>query len=107
MSNIKSQVLIPVMIIFSLVFIYFYPRFLIDHFGVANPWTSYFYLYGFGGLFFGTGLLLITKTGACTFGRGRDSKWFKILCAGFIGLATMHAVWIYLALNIPFKGGAV
>ena len=105
MSKIKTSILVPFLIIFSLVFIYFYPRFLIAELGEANPWTSFLYLYGFGGLFFAVGLLLITRSGACVFGRGQDSKWFTILCTGFITLMSVHAIWIYLAISIPVKSG--
>ena len=105
MTKRKPNLLVPALIVFSLVFIYFYPRIIISNLGESNPWTSYLYLYGFGGYFFMLGLLLITKTGSCKFGRGQDSKWFAILCSGFLFLMTMHAVWIYLALSIPFKGG--
>jgi len=105
MSKIKSSILIPVLILFSLLFTYFYPRFLIAELGESNPWTSYLYLYGFGSLFFGVGLLLITKSGACVFGRGQDSKWFTVLCTGFVFLMSLHAIWIYLALSIPVNSG--
>lgn len=105
MSKIKSSILIPFLIIFSLVYIYFFPRYLIENLGEGNPWTSYLYLYGFGGYFFLIGLMLITKTGACQFGRGQDTKWFVILCSGFVALMSLHAVWIYLALSIPVKSG--
>lgn len=106
MNQKKLNLLVPGLIIFTLVFVYFYPHFLISQFGEASPWTSYFYLYGFGGYFFMIGLLLILKTGACKLGRGRDSKWFTILCSGFLLLVCMHAVWIYLAISIPVFEGA-
>ena len=97
--------IVPILIIFTFFFVYYFPRFLIGQFGEASPWTSYFYLYGFGGYFFGIGLLLILKTGACKLGRARDTKWFTILCSGFLTLVTLHAVWIYLAISIPVKSG--
>jgi len=96
---------VPALILFTLVFVYYFPRFLITNLGEANPWTSYLYLYGFGGYFFIIGLLLIIKTGSCKLGRAHDTKWFTILCSGFLALMSLHAVWIYLALSIPVKSG--
>ena len=104
MTKAKSSFLVPLIAVVTIPLIYFYPRFLIEQLGESNPWTSYLYLYGFGGYFFAIGILLILKTGACKPGRGRDSKWLTILLSGFVALATIHASWIYLALSIPFKG---
>ena len=106
MTDKKVNFVVPILIIvLTLVFVFMYPRMLISQFGEASPWTSYLYLYGFGGYFFMIGLILILKTGACKLGRGRDTKFFAILCSGFIFLVCMHATWIYLALSIPVKGG--
>ena len=88
----------------TLVCIYIYPRFLINTFGESSPWTSYLYLYGFGGAFFGSGIVLILKTGACVPGRGMDGKWLNAMFLGLLYFACLHAIWIYLALSIPFKG---
>ena len=83
---------------------YFFPRFLVSCLGEANPWTSYFYLYGFGVVFFGVGIYIALKSGACQLGRGRDSFWFKFLICGYLGFASLHATWIQLALSFPFLG---
>jgi hypothetical protein len=88
----------------SLVLIYAYPRALVAWLGESNPWTSYLYLYGFGLWFFMIGIWLILSTGACQFGRGRDSFWFKVLIGGFIFFASLHAIWILAAITVPFKG---
>ena len=88
-----------------LAFIFLYPRLLIHQFGEANPWTSYLYQYGFGLVFFLIGIWLILKQGACQLGRGRDSFWFGVLIAGFLFFAIGHAVWIVLALKVPYLGG--
>ena len=87
-----------------LAFTYFFPRFLASYFGQENPWASYLYLYGFGLIFFGIGIYIILKSGSCQLGRGRDSFWFKFLIFGYIVLASLHGIWIQLALSIPFLG---
>ena len=96
---------LAVILVPLLAFIYAFPRLLISTFGLESPWTNYFYMYGFGAVFFGFGVALILKTGACQFKRGRDSHWFKILISGFVFFASLHAFWILLALNVPVKGG--
>ena len=88
------------------IFIYVYPRLIVSQLGMENPWTSYLYQYGLGFVFFLIGIWLILKTRACQFGRGRDSFWFKVLIFGFIFFAGGHAIWIYLALKIPYLGGS-
>lgn len=87
-----------------LIIAYFFPRFLTHHFGEGSPWTSYFYLYGFGLIFFGIGIWVALHSGACQPGRGRDSFWLKFLILGYIGLASLHGIWIQVALSIPFLG---
>ena len=91
-------------IVVLIVIIYAYPRWLVSWGGPEQPWTNYLYHYGFGLAFFGTGLCILLKTGACRLGRGHDRHWFNMLVAGFIGYATVHAVWILLALKIPSLG---
>jgi hypothetical protein len=93
-------VLIPAIILF----IYFYPRFLISQLGADNPWTSYLYMYGFGGVFFSIGMFMILKTKSCKLSRGRDSLYFNFLIGGFIYFATVHGLWIWLSLNLPVNG---
>ncbi len=87
-----------------LAMVYFFPRFLVEQLGEASPWTCYLYQYGFGFVFFISGIFMILKTKACQFGRGRDSFWFGVLIAGFLFFSVGHAVWIYLALNAPYLG---
>ncbi len=84
---------------------YCLPRLLVSTLGAENPWTSYFYLYGFGAIYSGLGLLLILKSGACRLDRPRDRFWFSMLIAGFCYFAGLHALWIYLSLSIPYLGG--
>lgn len=104
-KNSSSSVPILLLIVAILATIYVYPRILISTFGEASPWTSYLYMYGFGAIFFSIGIALILKTGSCKPGRGNDSYWLTWLLGGFIFFATLHGVWIYLALTTPYVGG--
>lgn len=90
---------------FLILLVYSFPRLIISWLGPENPWTSYLYQYGFGLVVFLIGIRIILASGACRPGRGRDKSWFIILLGGFILYATIHAIWILLALNIPVKGG--
>lgn len=95
----------PLVIIAALLAVVFtYPRLIVSWLGEDNPWTSYLYLYGLGLIVFVIGITLILRTGACQLGRGRDSGWFKVLIGGYIFFATLHAVWIIAAQQIPFLG---
>ena len=96
----KWWLLLPSFMLFA----FYFPRFLDQHLGPENPWTSFFYLYGFGSLYMGSGLLLILQTKACRWSRPRDRFWFKIIPMGFFYFASLHALWIYLSISIPFLG---
>ena len=91
------------LVIGLLAFIYVYPRVLVNLLGEGNPWTSYLYLYGFGLIFFTIGIWVIRSSGALVLGRGHDSFWYKILLGGFVFFASLHGLWIFLALNTPVK----
>jgi hypothetical protein len=93
------------LLVFLIAFSYVYPRLLINTLGEDNPWTSYFYLYGFGTLYTGSGVLLALKSGACRLSRPRDLFWLRMIIAGFLYFAALHGVWIYLALSVPYLGG--
>jgi hypothetical protein len=83
---------------------YFYPRILVGLLGKENPWTSYFYMYGFGLVTFAIGMLVILKSGALKPGRGNERMWMHLLLGGFVFFSTLHGLWVILAINIPFKG---
>ena len=104
LPSLRSFVLGTVVTLLLLVFIYAYPRIIIAWLGEANPWTSYLYLYGFGAGFFMMGVFIILRTGACRLDRGHDKVWFWILLLGFFFFATVHALWIVAALNLPYAG---
>jgi hypothetical protein len=99
--RVPPLVVIPIL----LAVVYFYPRMLIDRFGLDSPWTSYFYQYGFGFLAFTIGIWIILSSGACQPGRGRDGFWFLVLIGGFVFFLLLHGVWIIAALRAPFLGG--
>lgn len=100
------KVVKPILIISVLLLItYFYPRWLISMWGEADPWTSYFYQYGFGFLMTAIGIILIVKARSLVFGRGSDTLWFVVLVSGFFFYLALHGFWIYFALNTPFLGG--
>lgn len=99
-SHLKWWLMLPAFLLFA----FYFPRFLIQTLGPAHPWTNYFYLYGFGFFYTGSGLLLVLKTGACRLDRPMDRFWFKLVVGGFCYFAALHAVWIYLSLSIPFRG---
>ena len=84
-----------------LVFAFWFPRFLIENLGKTNPWTSYFYHYGFGLLYTGSGLWLVLKTKACNLSLSRDRFWFGLTIMGFLYFAGLHAFWIHKALSVP------
>ena len=87
-----------------LVFVYAYPRALLRWLGQDSPWTPYFHLYGLGLVVFLIGLRIILASRACQPGRGRDTTWLAVLLGGFAFFALLHAVWIWAALAVPFKG---
>ncbi len=87
-----------------LAFIYAYPRILLKFMDPGEAWMNYLYHYGFGVVFFGVGMTIMMRSGACKSGRGYDSHWIRFLVGGLIAYMSVHAVWILLAHNIPFLG---
>lgn len=88
-----------------LVFTYAFPRILLSTLGMENPWTSYVYHYGFGGLFFLIGMVLIVRSRACQLGRGSDTLWFNVMMFGFFAYLFVHGAWILASLYLPLKEG--
>ena len=68
---------------------------------LPDHWLTYLYQFGVGGLFFLAGLVVILKSGACDLKIAADRTWFRALVFGFLGLAVVFAVWIYLAVSTP------
>ncbi len=66
----------------------------------SHAWLPYIYLYGVGGLLFGSGLLITIKSGSLDLKRPGHKMWLAILIFGFIWFMVMHAVWNLAALEI-------
>jgi hypothetical protein len=71
--------------------------------GIPDHWLTYLYQFGIGGLFFLGGLIVILKTGACDLKTKADRTWFSALVIGFLALATVYALWIYVSVSTPTK----
>lgn len=95
---------VPIVITCILAFIFVYPRLLLSQWEPDNPWLNYLYQYGFGLIVFVLGLWIVLSQGSLKRLRGRDSRWLKIMIGGFLVYASVHAVWILLAVSMPFKG---
>ena len=66
----------------------------------SHAWLPYIYLYGVGGLLFGSGLLITLKSGSLDLKRQHHRNWLLILLYGFIYFMVMHALWNFAALEI-------
>lgn len=65
-----------------------------------NIWLPYIYLYGIGGLFFVTGMILVKKAGGYNPLRKRHRFWWKVTIAGFFYFMVLHFIWILAALYL-------
>ncbi len=63
-----------------------------------SSWLPFIYLYGIGGLFFLTGLILIVRSGALNLKIKHHKRWFWILIFGYCFFFTLHATLIIAAL---------
>ena len=85
-------------------FSYWYPRFLVAHLGEDSPWTSYFYTYGMGFVFFLLSLIWIfTRKKADPIRRRQDMSWLIVISCGFFFMFSLHALWIFLAVHFPVQ----
>jgi len=66
----------------------------------SHAWLPYIYLYGVGGLLFGSGLIITLKSGSLDLKRQGHKAWLVILVFGFIWFMVMHALWNLAALEI-------
>jgi len=66
----------------------------------SHAWLPYIYLYGVGGLLFGSGLIITLKSGSLDLKRQGHKAWLAILIFGFIWFMVMHALWNLAALEI-------
>lgn len=82
------------------------PRLLVSWLGIDGHWTPFLYQYAMGGIVFAIGLWVIRASGACDFQRPGDRTWFNVLVFGYLWYAGIHALFTWLAVSVPFKGGA-
>jgi len=95
---------VPIITAIILVFIFAWPRLLVGVFGIDSPWTSHLYKYGFGAVFFFTGVFIVLKNGACNLKRYQDRLWFRYLIIGFFWYLILHALWITASITTQFLG---
>jgi hypothetical protein len=55
-----------------------------------NSWLPFIYLYGIGGIFFFSGIIIIKKTGAIDLSKKRHKYWMKVMLFGFFYFVTLH-----------------
>lgn len=65
-----------------------------------NTWLPFIYLYGVGGIFFVSGLIIIKKSGAYNPNVKRHRYWWKITILGFFYFMLIHAALILAALYL-------
>jgi hypothetical protein len=65
-----------------------------------NTWLPFIYLYGVGGLFFLTGVLLIRKAGAVDLSKSRHRYWYKVMILGFFYFVILHTLLTLAALYL-------
>jgi drug/metabolite transporter (DMT)-like permease len=66
----------------------------------SPAWLPYIYLYGVGGLLFGSGLIITIKSGSLDLKRPGHKNWLVVLIFGFIWFMVMHALWNLAALEV-------
>jgi len=66
----------------------------------SHAWLPYIYLYGVGGLLFGSGLLITIKSGSLDLKRPGHKMWLAVLIFGFFWFMIMHLIWNLAALEI-------
>jgi len=66
----------------------------------SNTWLPFIYLYGVGGIFFVSGLYVVTKAKAVDFSKKRHRYWWKITIFGFFYYMALHALMILVALYL-------
>ena len=64
-----------------------------------QTWLPFIYLYGVGGVAFGIGMFLIFKTNALRSNYNKHKTWIWILFYGYFFYASMHALFIFLAMG--------
>lgn len=65
-----------------------------------ESWLPFIYLYGVGGAFFLTGMIIIRKSGAIDLQKKKHRFWWKILIFGYIYFMLIHAFLTIAALYL-------
>jgi hypothetical protein len=65
-----------------------------------QTWLPFIYLYGVGGLFFFSGMILIKKSGAINLNLKRHRFWWKMLYFGFFYFMFIHVALTLAALYL-------
>ena len=65
---------------------------------ISHTWLPLLYLYGVGGLFFWTGMILIRKSKAIDLNKKRHRFWYKVLIFGFFYFVAFHVLTTIVAL---------
>ena len=64
-----------------------------------QTWLPFLYLYGIGGIAFLFGMLIIIKNRALRLNYPVHSKWVWILIYGFLFYASIHTLFIFIAIG--------
>ena len=64
-----------------------------------HTWLPFIYLYGIGGIAFLIGMLIIIKSHALRLNYSIHSKWVWTLIYGFLFYASIHALFIFIAIG--------
>jgi hypothetical protein len=65
-----------------------------------QTWLSFIYLYGVGGAFFLSGLIIVKKSKAVDFEKKRHRYWWNVSIFGFFYFMVIHVLLILAALYL-------
>lgn len=69
-----------------------------------GAWTGFVYFYGLGWPVFISMCRLVVRSGAVDLKNRRDLFIFSLVVFGVLFFTLLHAFWIYMSLNTPYKG---
>lgn len=104
MKKHLSTLLILSLLCCLIAFVYFFPRYLVNHLGENHFLSSYLYIYTLGILFFSLNIFLLLRSKALNVKREGEKKWLFIFILGLICTMTLHGTVIAVAVLAPFKG---
>ncbi|MBN1301013.1 MAG: hypothetical protein JW995_07330 [Melioribacteraceae bacterium] len=65
-----------------------------------HTWLPFLYLYIVGGLFFGSGMYIIKRTGSIDLHKKKHRFWWNVMIFGYFYFVIFHAVWTLVALYL-------